>query len=81
MQLVFLLAACASIIAVILICVFMFGNGIPAMQKIGFVEFLTGTEWKPLNDIYGILPMIIGSIYVTAGAIIIGGPIGILCAT
>ncbi|MFR7990782.1 MAG: phosphate ABC transporter permease subunit PstC [Anaerovoracaceae bacterium] len=81
MQLVFLLAACASIIAVILICVFMFGNGIPAMQKIGFVEFLTGTEWKPLNDIYGILPMIIGSIYVTAGAIIIGVPIGILCAT
>lgn len=59
----------------------MFGNGIPAMQKIGFVEFLTGTEWKPLNDIYGILPMIIGSIYVTAGAIIIGVPIGILCAT
>lgn len=81
MQLVFLLAACASIIAVILICIFMFGNGIPAMQKIGFVEFLTGTEWKPLNDIYGILPMIIGSIYVTAGAIIIGVPIGILCAT
>ena len=81
MQLVFLLAACASIIAVILICVFMFGNGIPAMQKIGFVEFLTGTEWKPLNDIYGILLMIIGSIYVTAGAIIIGVPIGILCAT
>lgn len=81
MQLVFLLAACASIIAVILICVFMFGNGIPAMQKIGFVEFLTSTEWKPLNDIYGILPMIIGSIYVTAGAIIIGVPIGILCAT
>lgn len=81
MQLVFLLAACASIIAVILICVFMFGNGIPAMLKIGVKEFLTGTEWKPLNDIYGILPMIIGSIYVTIGAIIIGVPIGLLCAT
>ncbi|MGN0658879.1 MAG: phosphate ABC transporter permease subunit PstC [Emergencia sp.] len=81
MQLVFLLAACASIIAVILICVFMFGNGIPAMAKIGFVKFLTGTTWKPLNDIYGILPMIIGSIYVTVGAIIAGVPVGLLCAT
>ena len=81
MQLVFLLAACASIIAVILICVFMFGNGVPAIGKIGVVEFLTGTVWKPLNDTYGILPMIIGSIYVTAGAIVIGVPIGILCAT
>ena len=81
MQLVFLIAACASIVAVILICVYMFGNGIPAMQKIGFKEFLTGTEWKPNSEIFGILPMIIGSIYVTIGAIIIGVPIGILCAT
>lgn len=81
MQLVFLLAACASIIAVILICVFIFGNGIPAMTKIGVIDFLTGTTWKPFNDIYGIFPMIIGSIYVTAGAIVIGVPIGILCAT
>lgn len=81
MQLVFLLAACASIIAVVLICIFMFGNGIPAIGKIGTVEFLSGTAWKPLNDIFGILPMIIGSIYVTAGAIVMGVPIGILCAT
>ena len=81
MQLVFLLAACVSIIAVILICVFMFGNGIPGIAKIGVLDFLTGTSWKPLNGVFGILPMIVGSIYVTAGAIIIGVPIGILCAT
>ena len=80
MELVFLLAACASIIAVILICVFMFGNGVPAMSRIGFLDFLTGTKWKPLNDIYGILPMIVGSIYVTAGAVIVGVPVGLLCA-
>lgn len=80
MGLVFLLAACASIIAVILICVFMFGNGVPAMSRIGFLDFLTGTKWKPLNDIYGILPMIVGSIYVTAGAVIVGVPVGLLCA-
>lgn len=80
MGLVFLLAACASIIAVILICVFMFGNGVPVMSRIGFLDFLTGTKWKPLNDIYGILPMIVGSIYVTAGAVIVGVPVGLLCA-
>ena len=81
MQLVFLLAACASIVAVILICVFIFGNGVPAMFEIGIIDFLTGTDWKPLNEIFGILPMIIGSICVTIGAIIIGVPVGLLCAT
>lgn len=80
MQLVFLLAACASIIAVVLICVFMFGNGVPAMLEIGVIDFLTGTGWKPLNEIFGILPMIIGSICVTIGAIIFGVPVGLLCA-
>ena len=80
MQGVFLIAACASVLAVALICIFLFANGIPAMSKIGFGEFLTGELWKPKNDIYGIFPMIIGSLYVTAGAIIIGVPIGILTA-
>ena len=58
--------------------VFLFANGIPAMKEIGFMEFLTGERWKPTNEIFGILPMIMGSIYVTAGAIILGVPIGIL---
>ena len=80
MEIVFLLAACVSILAVALICVFLFANGIPAMKKIGFADFLLGTTWKPGNDIYGIFPMILGSIYVTAGAILIGVPIGILTA-
>ena len=75
-----MLCACVSIISVILICVFLFSNGIPTMGKIGFADFLLGKRWKPLEDLYGILPMIIGSIYVTAGAIIIGVPIGVLCA-
>ena len=50
------------------------------ISQIGLVNFLTGTEWKPKNNIFGILPMIIGSIYVTIGAVVIGMPIGILCA-
>lgn len=77
MQGVFFLAACASVLAVALICIFLFANGIPAMSKIGIFDFLLGEEWRPSNNIYGILPMIMGSIYVTAGAIVIGVPIGI----
>ncbi|MGF0102856.1 phosphate ABC transporter permease subunit PstC [Lachnospiraceae bacterium HCP28S3_F9] len=80
MQGVFFIAACASVLAVALICVFLFANGIPAMKEIGFGKFLTGEIWKPNNDIYGILPMIVGSLYVTAGAIVFGVPIGILTA-
>jgi len=80
MHAVFLISACISILAVVLICLFLFANGIPAFGKIGVLNFLTGTQWKPNNDIYGILPMILGSIYVTAGAIVIGVPIGILTA-
>ncbi len=77
---VFALAACVSILAVLLICVFLFSNGLPAMKEIGAFKFLLGTEWRPSNDIYGIFPMILGSIYVTAGAILFGVPIGLLTA-
>ena len=80
MKIVFLIAACASILAVALICVFLFANGIPAMAEIGVFNFLTGETWKPGNDIYGIPPMILGSIYVTAGALVLGVLIGILTA-
>ena len=71
MHVVFLLTACISILAVVLICIFMFANGIPTIAEIGPGNFLLGTTWKPL---------IVGSLYVTAGAILIGVPIGILCA-
>ena len=77
---VFLLSACVSIIAVILICLFIFANGVPAIFEIGPGEFLGGIKWKPLQGLFGILPMIVGSIYVTAGGVIFGVPVGILCA-
>lgn len=77
MKVVFLIAACASVLAVFLICVFLFANGLPAMGKIGPLKFLFGTEWRPTNDKFGILPMIVASIYVTAGAILIGVPIAL----
>ena len=80
MKFVFLLAATVSIAAVILICVFLFASGVPAIREIGVFNFLFGTTWRPANDLYGILPMIVGSVYVTAGALIIGVPVGILTA-
>ena len=78
MKLVFLIAACCSVLAVALICIFLFMNGVPAIFKIGPLKFLTGTVWKPGNNIFGILPMIVGSICVTGLAILMGVPVAIL---
>ena len=80
MKFVFLAAASTSVLAVALICIFLFANGIPAMAKIGLPDFLFGMKWKPSNGLYGIFPFILGSIYVTAGAILVGVPVGILAA-
>lgn len=78
--LLFLLAACACILAIALICMFLFANGIPAMAEIGPLNFLLGREWRPGNNVYGILPMILGSLSVTAGAVLLGVPVGVLSA-
>ena len=80
MKIVFLVCACISIAAVITICLFMFANGVPAIKEIGITKFLFGTQWRVSQNLFGIWPMIVGSIYVTAGAMIIGVPIGLLTA-
>jgi phosphate transport system permease protein len=77
---VFAAAACVCISCVVLICLFLFVNGIPAIGKIGALAFLAGTVWKPGSGLYGIAPMILGSIYVTAGALIFGAPLGLFTA-
>lgn len=80
MKTVFLLCACISIFAVVVICLFIFANGVPAVGEIGFFDFIFGTHWKPSSGEFGIFPMIVASVYVTGGAIIIGVPIGLLTA-
>ena len=80
MHILFLIAACTSILAVVLICVFLFSGGVPAMLEIGVFKFLFGTIWKPGNNLNGNFPMIIGSLYVTPGAILYGVPLGLLAA-
>ena len=80
MHIVFLISACISVAAVVTICVFLFANGAPAISEIGVFDFLLGKVWKPLENRFGIFPMIVGSCYVTAGAILFGVPIGLFCA-
>lgn len=80
MHILFFITACVSVLAVILICVFIFANGIPAIAKIGFKNFLFGKIWAPEQDIYGIFPMIIGSFIVTLFALLLGVPLGLTTA-
>lgn len=79
MRVLFLLTACVSIAAVALICVYLLGSGIPTIGEIGIGNFFGGT-WRPGKGLYGIAPMIVGSLYVTAGAIAVGVPLGLLTA-
>lgn len=80
MHALFLLCACTSILAVVVICVYLFGTGVPAIADVGFFKFVFGTQWRPDAELWGIFPMIVGSVLVTGIAILIGVPIGVLCA-
>jgi len=79
-QVLFALAACFCILAVVLITMYLLGSAFPTLMEIGVFKFLFGTVWKPGSGIYGILPMILGSLYVTAGALVVGVPVGVLTA-
>ncbi len=76
----FFLAAIVAIAAVVAITIFIFASGLPAIAEIGFFDFVFGAKWKPSADIYGIFPMIIGSLAATGGAILLGVPMGIFTA-
>lgn len=80
MKYVFMLTATVSIVSVVMICFFIFANGIPSIAEIGVFKFLFGSDWAPTNGKYGIFPMIVGSLYVTAGSILVGVPIGVMSA-
>jgi phosphate transport system permease protein len=73
-------SALAAILLVFLIGLFVIQQGIPALRSIGILKFLFGTVWRPGIDEFGILPMIIGSVYVTIGALLLSAPLGIACA-
>lgn len=80
MKFIFALSAAASTVAVAIICIFLVYKGVPAIREIGLGNFLLGSTWKPTEGEFGIFPMIVGSIYVTAGAMVLGVPVGVFCA-
>ena len=77
---VFGAAALFSVLAVAVISLFLFASAFPTIKEIGPFKFLFGMTWKPSNDIYGIFPMIVGSLYVTGISILIGVPLGLFTA-
>lgn len=79
---VFLFCAVFSILALITITVFLFANGVPFIAKTGVGEFLLGKNWSPLADVpsYGIFPMIVTTLYVTALSVLIGVGLGFFCS-
>ncbi|MGE5559634.1 MAG: phosphate ABC transporter permease subunit PstC [Chloroflexota bacterium] len=75
-----LIIALTAVAALILITVFIFRGGWPILEKIGLFEFVLGTKWAPGHGVFGILPMIAGSVWVTVGALLFGVPLGVACA-
>ena len=77
MRYLLLAMALVSIVIVFLVFYFTFREALPAFQKIGLVELLTGAVWRPGQEQYGVLAMILGSIFVTIGAILLGVPLAL----
>lgn len=80
MERLILICAATSIVAVALITIFIFISGVPVLQNTGLLSFVFGKDWQPTGGTYGILPLILGSLGVTFGALIIGIPTGLGCA-
>lgn len=79
-EIIFLISACAGVISVLVIAGYIIARGVPAIGTVGAFEFLAGGRWEPSAEDFGILPMIVGSIYATLGAILVGLPIGLFTA-
>ncbi len=79
-RLALLLVAFSAVSVLAVITVFIVGQGTPIMFKYGLKSFLAGSEWYPSEKLFGLWPMIVGSVYVTAGALVIGVPLGLACA-
>ena len=80
MQIVFLLCGLIAVAFVLVISIYLIISGLPAIREIGLIDFLFGDTWAASNDQFGILPLILTSVYGTAGAIVIGVPIGFFTA-
>lgn len=82
-EFIFLACATVAVVMLALITIFMIAQGVPAIKEVGLWNFISGTDWRPAsqtNPSYGILPMILASVYATLGSIVIGVPLGLLTA-
>jgi len=79
-RLALLVVAFSAVSILLVITVFIVGQGAPIMVRYGFKSFLAGTDWYPTEKLFGLWPMIVGSFYVTLGAMVIGVPLGLSCA-
>lgn len=79
-QLILFVSAILAVLGVILITYFIINEGYPVIRKVGLLEFVLGKKWAPTQGVYGIYPMIVGSLFVTVGALILGVPVAIGCA-
>ena len=79
-RLALLVIACSAVSILIIITIFIFAQGTPILFKYGVKQFLFGQDWYPGEKSFGLLPMIIGSLYVTLGALVVGVPFGLACA-
>lgn len=79
---IFFLLGMITVLCVLLISIYLLAAGLPAIKKIGLINFLFGTKWAPTyaKPSYGILPFILSSVYGTAGALLIGVPVGFFTA-
>ena len=75
-----LITALSSIIIILLIIIFIFSEGLPSMESVGFFKFIFGSTWDPSSGEYGVLPMIVGSLGITALALLFSVPLSLLCA-
>lgn len=74
------ITAISSVVIILLIVVFIFSEGLPAMESYGFLNFIFGSTWDPSSGQYGVLPMIVGSMGITLLALLFSVPLSLLCA-
>ena len=79
-QWILAIVALSAIAVLSLIIIFIFKEGSPIIARLGLAQFITGTKWSPTRGVFGILPMITGSLWVTLGALLIGVPMGLASA-
>lgn len=80
MSLLFLLCGIVAVAFVLFISIYLILSGVPAIREVGFLDFLFGKTWSPSTGAYGILPFLLTSIYGTAGAVVLGVPLGLMTA-